>query len=412
MMPAHGVLPTSSIAPPTGNPYQTAVLHAARQPAPSGYRIEIAEGTVGSLHTLLQEWQDLCSRQGTIPPFLAPAWIEPWLRNFAPDASLVIAMIRSDRGLEAVLPFIRSRIGPPLIGIRRLLQPGNVHSVLNDVAAADVPPAVLTRLWDSLRAYGAWDIIDYRSVWEHGSMLALANHARRDGYPVLTRVTHESPYVDLGPDTDLSHLPKARETRRCLRNLERDGTVEYIYQRYPTQDDVLRFARLEAMGWKGEIRTAMIFHENELGFYSGVMTTTTAGYTPVIDELRLNGETIAMSLGIEKHGVFFGVKTSYDPAYRKYGPGNVLTQHIANRLHTSGFRRLEMLGQRDAYKTAWTDTYHTGHHCLVFQNGIRGRLLQYAAHRLIPWLKARRARAAHQGQANHGPAGPGSSQRE
>ena len=57
----------------------------------------------GGLTTLEPEWRDLWERDPAATPFQSPAWLVPWVRNFAGPDWLVATMRRRGR-LIALLP--------------------------------------------------------------------------------------------------------------------------------------------------------------------------------------------------------------------------------------------------------------------------------------------------------------------
>ena len=69
--------------------------------------------------------------------------------------------------------------------------------------------------------------------------------------------------------------------------------------------------------------------------------------------LRLDGRAIAISLAFRWDGVHFHLKMGYDPEYRQLAPGMLLMRELIHNVFTEGLRRVEMLGEDEAYKRVW-----------------------------------------------------------
>jgi CelD/BcsL family acetyltransferase involved in cellulose biosynthesis len=70
--------------------------------------------------------------------------------------------------------------------------------------------------------------------------------------------------------------------------------------------------------------------------------------------LRLNGRAVAFHLALEHDGIYFPLKGGFDPAFRRYSPGQLIICETLERAFTIGLRRYEFLGQDDDYKRRFT----------------------------------------------------------
>ena len=75
----------------------------------------------------------------------------------------------------------------------------------------------------------------------------------------------------------------------------------------------------------------------------------------------------------------YAVKGGFDPEFRSYGPGMLLTLRTLEQACAEGLRTYELLGADDAYKLRWTDEVRERFRLEVFPRspaGVAGFLAQ------------------------------------
>lgn len=300
----------------------------------------------GAFHVLESEWDALADRVEA-PPWLRPGWFRAWWRAFG-RGRLELVAARDGNGLAGVLPLSRSR------GTLRAL--GNWHSPsFAPVADGEAP---LAELAHSLARANAPRVVlpflaDGATVFRDSAVDA--------GRRVLARWTRRAPYVATeGPweayERTLDRKLRS-EIRRRRRKLEEAGTVELVVHDGSARLDELLLdgLRVEAASWKGQRGTAILADPRLVAFYGDVARWAAERGWLRLAFLTLNGRPIAFDLGFEEAGSHHLVKTGYDPAYRRYGPGILLRHAMIGRAFTLGLRRYEFLGDADAWKLEWTD---------------------------------------------------------
>ncbi|WP_457663149.1 GNAT family N-acetyltransferase [Sinorhizobium medicae] len=119
---------------------------------------------------------------------------------------------------------------------------------------------------------------------------------------------------------------RLRELRRQWNNLAKQGSLTYSVARRP--DDIrLRmeeFLVLEASGWKGRERSAMIMDRFRAAFAREAITNLAEADSVRIHTLDLNGKAIATIIVLIMAGEAYTWKTAYDERYAKYSPGKLL----------------------------------------------------------------------------------------
>ncbi|QRM53403.1 GNAT family N-acetyltransferase [Sinorhizobium sp. BG8] len=121
-----------------------------------------------------------------------------------------------------------------------------------------------------------------------------------------------------------------RELHRQWRKLDQAGQLSYSVARQP-QDIRLRmeeFLLLEASGWKGRARTAMITDRYRAAFAREAISNLAETDGVRIHTLDLDGRAIASMIVFMTGGEAYTWKTAYDEAYAMYSPGKLLVAEL------------------------------------------------------------------------------------
>ncbi len=124
-----------------------------------------------------------------------------------------------------------------------------------------------------------------------------------------------------------SHL---REMRRQMRLLQQQGVLDYTVARQPRDIEARmeEFLALEASGWKGRKRTAMVMDRFRAAFAREAISNLAAQDGVRIHTLDLDGRAIASMIVFIMGGEAYTWKTAYDEAYARYSPGKLLAARL------------------------------------------------------------------------------------
>ncbi|MCW4116535.1 GNAT family N-acetyltransferase [Aurantimonas sp. MSK8Z-1] len=128
---------------------------------------------------------------------------------------------------------------------------------------------------------------------------------------------------------------RRREFRRQERLLAGQGAVGFSVARTPghVRHALEDFLALEASGWKGRARSAMLLDRYRSAFAREAVDRLAAEDRVRIFTLTLAGTPIASLVGFQMGGEFFAWKTAYDEAQAPASPGLHLmtrvTEHLA-----------------------------------------------------------------------------------
>ncbi len=165
--------------------------------------------------------------------------------------------------------------------------------------------------------------------------------ARGAHYAVLQSYERAVLYArDYGADILEKSLSRQRRKTlaRQMRRLEENGKVEFSV--FEPGDDIAAwtdaFLKLEARGWKGREKTAMLCDDAASLFLRRALAAAEAGKRLQFYSLNLAGRPIAMSMAFQAGDALFFFKMAYDEAYRAQSPGMLLFAKITKTLAASG----------------------------------------------------------------------------
>lgn len=331
-----------------------------------------AAGLRLELHTspevLSGAWDALADRL-SVPPFMRPGWIVAWSRAFAGDGLCALTAIREGE-LVGLLPFVERR------GV--LSAPANWHTPVFGFLAIDqdVSAALATGFISRARMRADLSFLDKADPNLAECQIA-AQRARRT---MVVRAVLRSPYVALADanwETYRASLDrKARkDIERRRRRLDEQGSVSVDFG--DGRADLGRFLdegfQLEGSGWKRERGTAITSDPRTNRFYTEIARWASARGWLQLAFLRLDGKPIAFDFCLESGGTTYVLKGGFDPAFRGFAPGMILTYESLRRAFEQGLSSYELLGEDAPYKLVWTQTKRERVRFQAFSRSPRGR---------------------------------------
>ncbi|HKP89772.1 MAG TPA: GNAT family N-acetyltransferase [Thermoleophilaceae bacterium] len=314
------------------------------------------------------DWDALAEAAGA-PPFLRPGWIDAWHRSYGTGTLELVTVRRADR-LVGVLPVERRR--------GTLRSPANSHTPLFGavVLDADAASALADRLLDRASHGFTLRAVDPGSEWFRALEAALATR----GWHVSKRAIAQSPYVRTDGAWDDYRTTLSRkllkELSRCRRRLE--DRAEVAVEVHSTGDGLEsaleEFVALEASGWKAAQGTAIVSRAESVGFYAQIAAWAADRGWLRISFLRHGGRAVATEFALDCEGVEYPLKSGFDPVYRSFGPGQLLTYEALARSFASRLSSYEFLGYDEPYKHRWARDMRERIEVTAFPDTPRGRL--------------------------------------
>lgn len=296
----------------------------------------------GKLGYELQEELDYLSHRAMEPNvfftgrFLAPAM--PRLE----DRQVRLALMRDETGgtsrMRLLMPFTVDKpgiaIGPSIIRVW-----ANAFAPLG-VPLVDAEDAAET-LDNLFEALGRPDaglpttlvVPDVRLNGRFAQMAKAVAIGRN--LPVNVANPHQRPMLQSADDA-LDYLkrsiaaPHLREMRRQWRLLEEQGEASYSVARQPmdVHARMEEFLALEAGGWKGKKRSALVLDRHHAAFAREAVSNLAAVDAVRIHTIDVNGRAIASMIVLMTGGEAFTWKTAYDEEFSRFSPGKLLMGRV------------------------------------------------------------------------------------
>jgi CelD/BcsL family acetyltransferase involved in cellulose biosynthesis len=335
---------------------------------------------------LWDEWDELAERTAA-PPFLRPGWFAAWQRAYG-RGELRLLSVRDGADLAGVLP-LRS-------AGRATLSATNTHSPLYApvTTGPDAERALAAELVARCRHRLELAYVDPATTWYAALDAALRSDGRRLQVTPMIR----SPYVSLDDSEDgyPASLPRRflKDLRRRRRRLEERGLVDVtVHDGVAGLDAALReFVALESSGWKAEEGTAIASREANGRFYAEIADWAARRGWLRLAFLRLDGRPIAAELDLQCGGAVHALKSGFDPEYRVFGPGHLLTHECLAAAASERLAFYEFLGTDEPYKMSWTGTTRERVRVQAFPGSLRGGLDAFTRSRVRPLARRLRRR--------------------
>lgn len=268
--------------------------------------------------------------------FLAPAM--PRLE----DRQVRLALIRDDDGkrsrLRFLMPFSVEKPGFAVGSsiIRVWANPfGPLGTPLVD---AEEAAETIDNLLEALTAKeaGLPPILVMPDVRLNGRFIQMAKAiAIGRNLPITITSPYTRPMLESLDEGD-TYLKRAiskehlRDMRRQWRLLAEKGTLAYNVARQPGEIRLRmeEFLALEASGWKGAKRSAMIVDRYRAAFAREAITNLAEADSVRIHTIDLNGRAIASMVVFIMAGEAYTWKTAYNEEYARFSPGKLLMAEL------------------------------------------------------------------------------------
>lgn len=296
---------------------------------------------------LMSAWQALAARCKA-SPYLAPGWLTCWWPAFGTGEVEIRTLWRQGR-LAAVLPMARRA--------SHLESTANYHTPVFGILAED-ETATASMARDLFRDAPAR--VTLSTLEPQGTTLQACQEAAEEaGFRVVLRPHLLSPHVDLSFGWNeyrrALHSHLLRNLRRGRRQLEEIGPlkVEIVGGGELLDERLDEAFQVEASGWKGRTRSAIQSRPHTQSFYRHMAQWAATQGTLRLYLLRLANRVLTMCLTLQQHGTCYMLKGGYDEEFRRFSPGNLLTEALIEDCAGRGIKRIEIYGEAETYKMNW-----------------------------------------------------------
>ncbi len=368
--------------------------------------VETLTGGLELFAQLGDEWREFLDRVQNDSPYWRPEWILAALRAYSPQAKVVIVTVRQRGSLCALLPLVQERGKFAGLPARKLRAPLTTVGVGVDIpcAATDSEQpdseqdAAIALIWKALKAKKGWDVLELPSVFEGAAIERLSALAEKDAHrtgnwtiPLIAFFA-----IPQGPTAkkDLEKYPRHPKLRSKVRQRETKlaalGSVRLLRTEKDGARDLQRFYDMEAAGWKGKEKSAIISDPRSHQFFDEVTREAEKSGHLCLYTLELDGKAIAAHIGFTYRGRYWAAKSTYDENYRDYAPGHLIVKAILQDCSERGISEYVM-GIREDWKMEWTQDVRKRSYQCIFNRGLWPRALHATRFSLRPRLSRLKA---------------------
>ncbi len=343
----------------------------------------------GRLAEIAREWDLLAEWDPA--PFSRHAWLEPWWRAFGAGRELRICTVWDGSELTAALPLCGD-------GPRRLVGTSNAHSPTYRPLARDA--AARASLAAALVCGGEGLVL--RGVpAEEPDTRDLLDGVAASGARTVLEPDFVSPITDTSGSFESYRAelkPRWRELERRRRKMVREHAVETSAAADPAdlERELAEGFGLEAAGWKGRERTAVLSAPDTTSFYREMTRAFHDRGELRLSSLRIDGRLVAFDLALLDRGRYFLLKTAFDESLRTLAPGLVLRRAVVERCFELGLDAHEFLGTDMEWKRLFATSDREHFVWRAYPRGVMGTAHYLYRRRARPRLRSayRRVRRA------------------
>lgn len=333
--------------------------------------------SVDELPQLYAEWEGLALTNPSLHLFDLPQWPLAAFRAHKPKERFTAIMCRHANQLIGILPVISRwrflRAIPAFVrcGFTSPFSPRCelIHDPLHSILAGRLA-------WEALREDRRWRVLELPDVPEGGVADSIPNHAREEGFQVITLPGFSTPIIDLQQEPTTSLPAESRVYRSRLEmKLRKLGQFGDIHLRsYATVQEALRLLRnLEPQIRRPLLRTSRREQSGAVTFLTEIGEWAARRDALRIYSLEINGEPIAMLYGVTTGDTLYALKITHARRLGMYSPGQLLVMLTRQDLTRIGMKRCELVGPALPWKMVWTSSTRKHHSHYIFRPDSHGR---------------------------------------
>jgi len=295
--------------------------------------------------SFLEEWRELEKHSTHRNPFQSPGYVLAAARHLPGVQQPLVCTVEQQGVLQGlfVLEAVSWSRRLPLRHLRAWQTP---HTYLDaPLLRADRAEAALDLFWNFL-THGdhEWHGVEFSRFPHAEAMTDLFDRTAHDqGITCLQGRVWERACLNLHSgtaqeSTQFLTLKRLKSLRRGWRELEKQGDVrfEIVNDPHRTADCAEEFMRLESLGWKSSVGTAIASSLEHQRFFREMITQFNAREEVFFTRLLINEEAVASVVHLKSGNAAYAFKLGWNPAMERGCPGFQLklktAMHAAEQL--------------------------------------------------------------------------------
>jgi CelD/BcsL family acetyltransferase involved in cellulose biosynthesis len=301
---------------------------------------------------LREQWNKLADHFPS--PLLRHEWLAASLKTLYPaDSRPAIFIVRSGERLRAAAPMVsvRRTFLPDLEtpGAEALREP---FGLLYD--SEDALMTLLDAIRETRRSFFLARIgVNTKEALALGRNLAKGCvRVDRDGASSL-RVPLKRTWKEFEASISSGRRSDLRRYRRRAESLG-EVAFEAVHADASSLGPCMtKLLRIEASGWKGQNRSAMMSMPHVRNFYETYARSAAEQGILRFFFLTIGGQVVAGRMAVEHGGRLWDLRMGYDESWSRCAPGVLLTQETLRYAVERGLEAYEFLGRAEAWERHW-----------------------------------------------------------
>ena len=266
----------------------------------------------------------------------------------------------------------------------RILQPiSELYSGRTGLLVKYASPHYLEAILDYLyEKVDGWDTFQCTLVDGSASCQLFSNVIEKRNNLVRSSDRQLSPYIDLSANFEnyMSGLPKSfRENlKKSQRRLAKMGAISIRHYQEP--DELNNFfsavLSIEHLSWKESAGTSITTNQHQEALYRQFLLLAVERGWLMGTVLSLENKPIAYAMGFVFENIYYNEKASYDESMKATGAGSYIYYPIIEALYRRGVQTFDFMGKCEEYKMRWTQSTYSRSTWTLYNDSIRGRLVQ------------------------------------
>lgn len=288
-------------------------------------------------------------------------WLWCWWKHFGKDRELRLIIIEEDGEVVGLAPLMVSNYTFTRFGkLRKVEFIGSPHADYNSFILLRKEVKNVKLFLDSLMEYSDWELLDLRDVCEESvsaELLQKICNERNSALKLINGIL--CPYIRLpnSVDTFIQSLSRnmRRNLRKRMRKLRKEHKVEFKNQNdFNSVDEAIRiFFKLHQKRWKTRGEPGAFSSETFRSFHTEIAKIFNKKGWLDLHFLIVDSDPVAAAYTFNYNLKKYGYLTGFDPAFGKYGVGNLLKLHIVEECIKNGFREYDLTRGFELYKIDW-----------------------------------------------------------
>lgn len=333
-------------------------------------------------------WNDLVARCQTSSVFQTYEWITSWWKVFGSRRKpLIIAVYRADQ-LVGLAPLM---VEPALIGASTIKFIGDGNADYCDFILAEPRQPVLQAIVDCLAAQRTeWCAIDLNNIPQQSSTVEwLDPLCTGHDMPLLLHRYVDCPTLIFAwPQGDPAAVLRKDSLKRPYHYFRAHGEV--VYTELTALDEARaylpQFFEQHIRRWQGTSSPSLFTNPRNREFYAELLERLLPTGWLVFSVVQFNRQPIAFHYGFQFAGRFLWYKPSFDIAYRKHSPGNLLLRFLLERASTHRNSEFDFTIGDEEFKHRYSNAVRLNLSLQIFPNRPRFYLADGRMH-CKQWIK-------------------------